>query len=828
MINDLRYAFRTLRRSPAFALSAILALALGIGANTAVFSVVYAVLLKPLPYAEPDRLVKLSEFNATQGMDDGRVSRGTFIDWRTRTKTLDDVAAYSSGGESLWTIGDRLQVVRVAASSPALTRVLSVQPILGRWFGSEQALPGATPQLVISYGLWQRAFGGAADIIGRRVLLEGRTTREIIGVMPKGFAFPEKADAWTNLALGAPIRGQRRRFLSYHAVGRMIGGATLQDVRREFDGLSAQLAVEQPDSNAGWSARVVPLAGSDTREVRASLLALFAAVGGVLLIGCANVANLLLARATARRRETAVRAALGASTTRLVRQSLTEAALLALLGTIAGVLIGTWLCGILVSLAPADVPRLGAVRIDVVLLLFAAAAGILSAAFVGLVPAVQAVRAAQRGALRPELRAVTPRAALARRVLIGGEAAVVVLLLTGAMLFLRTFVGLRGIDLGFEPERVWSVSTRWPLGRMMPGTPGTRPWPRLQRAVDGLVDAVAGIPGVEAAGVISDVPLTGKPADSNVWRNDAPGANGLTPPSDLRDRWRADLAVVTPGYFTALGIPLLRGRNFTDGDRLTDDQLNAKTVPTNGVAVVNQAFAARYFPGEDPIGRTLVVADDQTFGWSRTIVGVVADVRGHTVAEAAEPAIFIPHAQHPDVFLPSLIVRTSLPPAVVATALRDRIAAYDPQLLVQRIRPMDEVIAGALSRPRFNLLLIGTLAALGLTLAAVGIYGVVSFLVTARTREIGIRMALGARAADVRRLVLREGMAPVVAGVAAGLLAWTVAARAIRTLLYGVAPLDPVSLSAAPALLIAIALLACYLPARRATAVDPLVALREE
>jgi predicted permease len=827
-MSDLRYALRTLRRSPAFSLSAILALALGIGANTAVFSVVYAVLLKPLPYAQADRLVKLAEFNAAEGLDDGRVSRGTFIDWRTRTKTLEDVAAYSSGGESLWTIGDRLQVVRVAASSPALTRVLAVQPILGRWFGDEQARPGATPQLVISYGLWQRAFGGATDVIGRRVLLEGRTWREITGVMPQGFAFPERADAWTNLAVGGPIHGQQRRFLSYHAVGRMTRRATLDDVRREFDSLSGQLAAEQPASNAGWAARVVPLAGSDTRDVKASLLALLGAVGGVLLIGCANVANLLLARATARRREIAVRVALGAGRTQLVRRCLVEAAVLALIGTIAGVLIGTWLCGILVSLAPADVPRLGEVGINGALLMFAAAAGILTAAFIGLVPAVQASRASQRGALGPELRAVTPRAALARRLLIGGEVAIVVLLLTGALLFLRTFVGLRGVDLGFAPERVWSVSTRWPLGRMMAATPGTRPWPRLQRAVDGLVEAVAGIPGVDAAGVISDVPLTGGSADSNVWRTDAAGANGLTPPLDPRDRWRADLSVVTPGYFAALGIPFLRGRNFTDRDRLTDDQLNATTVPMNGVTIVNQAFASRYFPGEDPVGRTLVVADDPTFGWSRTIVGVVADVRGRAVAEAAEPAIFIPHAQHPDVFLPSIIVRTSLPPASVAGALRDRIRAYDPQLLVQRIRPMDDVVSGALSRPRFNLMLVGSFALLGLILAAVGIYGVVSFLVAQRTREIGIRMALGARGRDVTRLVITEGMSPVLAGGAAGLAASALATRALRTMLYGVTPLDGISFLAAPSLLCAVALLACYLPSRRATAIDPLVALREE
>ena len=828
MLHDVVYALRTLRRSPMFAASAVLALALGVGANTAVFSVVYAVLLKPLPYPEPDRLVKLSEYNQTEGRDDGRVSRGTFADWQARARTVESLAVYSSGGESLWTIGDRLQVVRVAAASPALTRVLSIEPIMGRWFGDEQATAGATPQLVISYGLWQRAFGGAQDIIGRRVVLEGRASREITGVMPQGFAFPEKADAWTNLAVGGPMRPQQRRFLYYHTIGRMTAGVTLEDVRREFDGLSAQLAADLPESNAGWAARVVPLAGADAAAARPALLALLAAVGGIFLIGCANVANLLLARASAREREIAVRVALGAGTFRLARQSLTEAAVLASLATAAGLALGLSLSRVLVRLAPPDVPRLADAGLNGVVLLFAGGAGVLSAVFIGLVPALQAIRTAARGTLRAEMRASTPRSALVRRLLIGGEVLVVVVLLTGALLFLRTFVSLRGVDLGFEPDRVWSVSTRWPLGRMAPSTPGTRPWPRIQRGVDGLIDAVASVPGVEAVGLISDVPLTGNPYSGTVWRSDAPGAAGLTPPTDTRDRWKADLSIVTPGYFRALGVPFVRGRNFTDSDRWTDDQLNAKTVPIGGAVVVNSAFASRYFPGQDPVGRSLVLYDDQTFGWLRTIVGVVADVRGHAVAEAAAPVVFLPHAQHPDVFLPSLIVRTSLPPDAVASALRDRINAYDPQLLVQRIQPMDDVVSGALARPRFNLLLVGSFAVLGLLLAAVGIYGVVSFLVAQRTREIGIRIALGARAGDVVRIVLSEGMAPVLVGAAAGMLVALVATRALRTLLFGVTPLDPVSLAAAPALLALVALMACYLPARRATRVDPMIALRDE
>ena len=360
------------------------------------------------------------------------------------------------------------------------------------------------------------------------------------------------------------------------------------------------------------------------------------------------------------------------------------------------------------------------------------------------------------------------------------------------------------------------------------GAPGTRPWPRVQRAIDGLIDAVSAVPGVEAVGLVTDVPLTGDPASGTVWRADAPGAHGLTPPTEARDRWKADLQIVGAGSFPAMGLTFLRGRNFLPTDRFTDEQLNDAALPRSGVVVVNATFASRYFSGEDPVGRTLVVYDDQTFGDAKTIIGVVSDVRGRTVAEAPVPVVFIPHAQHPDVVRPSLVIRSSLPFASIAAAVRQRLAELDSQLLILRIRPMDAVVSTALSRPRFNVLLLSSFAIVALALASVGIYGILAYLVTQRTREIGIRMALGARAADVLRLVLREGMTPVALGGIAGMLAAVLTTRALRSMLFGVTPLDPVSFAAAPALLACVALLACYVPARRATRVDPLVALRDE
>jgi putative ABC transport system permease protein len=350
----------------------------------------------------------------------------------------------------------------------------------------------------------------------------------------------------------------------------------------------------------------------------------------------------------------------------------------------------------------------------------------------------------------------------------------------------------------------------------------------VQRAVDDLVERISSLPGVEAAGLITEVPLSGDPVSGTVWRADLAGAHRSTPPPDARDRWKADIALVTAGYFPALGVTVLRGRNFDTADRFSDAQLNDATRPRSGVVIVNSTFARNYFPGEDPIGRTIVLPDAQEFGAARTIVGVVSDVRGRTVDEAPRPAVFIPHAQNPDVLRPSLVIRSSLPFDVVATGVRQRMAEADAQLVVLRIRPMDAVISSALSRPRFNLLLLSSFAVVALALAAVGIYGVLAYLVTQRTREIGIRMALGARTADVLRLVLREGMAPVVIGGIVGMLAALAATRAIRTMLFGVTPLDAVSFAAAPAILAAVALLACYVPARRATRVDPLVALRDE
>jgi len=524
----------------------------------------------------------------------------------------------------------------------------------------------------------------------------------------------------------------------------------------------------------------------------------------------------------------AVRLALGASPGRLIRHSLAEAALLCAAATVAGLALGTWIDGLLIALIPRDMAVAGGGGLNGTVLAFAAVASACCLALAGIAPAVAASREAHRAGLRPSLRAVTAHGTAMRRWVIGGEVAIVVLLLTTALLFLRTFTNLRHVDLGFQADRTLAVETRWPVGYLMRASPGARPWPRVQHAVDGLIATVENVPGVVAAGLITEIPLTSDPYGGTVWRATAPGASAEQPPSDPRDRWRADLSVVTPGYFPAMGIAFLRGRNFDTTDRYSDEQLAQPGGAKAGSVIINSAFASRYFPGVDPVGQAIVLADDQEFGPRRTIVGVVSDARQRSVWEAPHPTVFVPHAQHPDMIRPSLAVRTAVPFGSVAALIRERLTAFDPQLVVLGIRPMTDVVSGALARPRFNLLLFGSFAALGLVLAAVGIYGVVAFLVTQRTREIGIRMALGARSADVLGLVLGEAMMPVAVGAIAGVFAAVVATRGLRSMLFGVTPLDSVSFVAAPALLAVVALAACYLPARRATRVDPLISLRDD
>jgi putative ABC transport system permease protein len=826
--RDLAYALRLFRRAPGFAAVIVLTLAIGIGANTAVFSVAYAALLKPPPFPHSDRLVALYERNGAHGLEHHAVSPGTYVDWRQRSHALNAMGVYTLG-EALWSFGDTYQVVHTAAVTPSIFQMTAGSAILGRAFRPEpeQEKPYGDPgEVVLSYPLWQRLFGGAQDVIGRTVRVEGRFPLHVIGVMPRGFAFPPGVDAWINLTFLRPIGSGERQTRYYHAVGLLAPSVDVEHARRELTDISAQLATEQPRSNAGWSADIEPLRDALAPFDSRVLLVLEAAVVGVLLIGCASVANLLLARTARRRREFAVRLALGATTLTLFRQCVSEALVLTAAGTLSGLLVGEWIIHTFIALIPSGTNPALEVSMNIVGFVFAAILGLACTVLVALAPALQAARADMKSNTNASSRTFSVSHGRTRRALIVAEVAVVLILLASTALLGRTFLKLRDVDLGFAPEQVVALEMRWPTGRFTVAS--RRPWFAIQQQVDGLLKTIQSAPGVESAALVTDLPLRGEPASGSLWRADAPGAAGSKPPTSAADQWKADITVVTPAYFHVLGMPLLHGRNFSEADRLTEGQLADPEASRSTVALVNKAFVSRFFAGEDALGKKIVLFDDQAFGGVRTIVGIVADARTHAVRELAKPTVYLPFAEFPDVFSPTVVVSSTLPPDAVASGLKARIHDFDSQLLVQRIQSMDSVVMDALSAPRFNLLMVGAFAFTALLLAAVGIAGVVAFLVSERTREIGIRMALGARAVDVMRLVLTEGMSPVIVGAVVGLVASVATTRILGALLYGVTPVDTLSFGAAPIVMMVVALLACYLPARRAVRVDPLVALRDQ
>jgi predicted permease len=825
MLSELRHAVRTLRRSPLFALGAVLTLALGIGANAAVFSVVDAVLLRPLRYAEPDRLVRIWETNPALGIERGDVSPGSFVDWRTRTRTLDRISVFMAR-EWLLSIEGAVEAVQGAEVSPSLFPMLGVAPVAGRTFRpeAEQAPPfGDEGEIVISHALWQRRYGGRMDALGRTIWLEGRLPLTIVGVMPAGFAFPARAEAWRSETFLRPVGPGQRMTRYYEAIGQLRHGSTIDDARSDLGAIAKGLETEHPRSNAGYGVRIERLDETIVGGVRTGLALLLAVVACVLLIACANVASLVLARATARRHEVAVRLALGASWARVLRQSLTESAVLAALGAAVGCLVGRASVQVLVALAPGDIPRLDEITFGGPVLLCSAGVGLVSAIVTGLPPVFQARRLDVHDTLKTGGRGGAPAATRSARTwLIAGEVALTLVLLIGSMLLLRSFIALRGVDVGFDSRQVLTAELRLATNRF----PDTgRPWFLLARHYDDALSDLAAIPGVAAVGGITGLPLAGNASSATFWIG-----TGAGPRPDATQQFKADISVVTPQYFDVLRIPLRRGRTFTAADRLSEQTLTQPPAESlarpHGVVVINDAAARRFWPGADPIGASIVLFDHPQVAAS-TIVGVVGDVRASGVAMPGDPAVYVPFGELPG-FRLAIAVRTEGSPQAVTGRVRDRLRQIDPQMLVSRIRPMDDVVGGAVSRPRFTLVLVGSFALLALSLAAVGIYSVVAFLVAGRTREIGVRMALGAERADVVRLVLTDGLVPVALGSIAGFGLALLGVRALGTLLFGVLPLDPISFLGAASALGAVALAAALIPARRAAGVDPLIALRQE
>ncbi|HJU89295.1 MAG TPA: ABC transporter permease [Gemmatimonadaceae bacterium] len=801
LLNDLRYAFRTLRRAPGFALVAILTLALGIGANSGIFSVVSGVLLQPLPFADPDRLVVVWGDHPTIGHE--TASYPDFEDWRRDNTVFTSLAGVTNAGDNFSVPGGEAVRVRSARVTVNFFSTLGVTMAHGRGFVPEEERFGTHQVAVISHGLWQRVFGGSPSVVGRTVTMNGNQF-QIIGVAPASMTQPEGAELWTPLAFNPanPPPGRRSDFL--FVIGRLKPSATIDQAKTEMKAIMSRLAQQYPRTNAQWSADVVPLHEELVGDARPALLIFAGAVGLVLLIACANVANLMLARAAAREREVAIRLAMGAPRGRIVRQLLTESVVLSILGGAAGVLLAVWFVASMQTLQLNQIPRLDEVRVDGLVLLFTFGLSVLTGLLFGLAPALRLTRPELQGALKEGGRGSIGGSGVdrIRGALVLSQVALALLLLVGAGLLIRSFQRMLEVDPGFNPERLITFQLTMP----------SRSYPEVEQLLNAqraVRERVAALPGVRSVGITSDLPF------ASGYGYIAFAIEGQQPlePGVVQDMV---LIAANNDYFKTMGIPLRRGELFS----------GKEPIDTLTVAVVNEALVQKFFKGRDPIGARVTLGNPEDGQWA-TIVGVVGNTLLDSPSKEPYPQMFFADHQLTQRQM-SFAVRTSGDPGATAAAIRRAVAEVDPTLPVAALRTMDESFSNAMARPRVNLTLLGVFAAVAVLLAAIGIYGVVSYAVAQRTRELGIRVALGASAHDVLGLVVRQGMTPVAIGVLLGLLAAFAATRVMRSLLYGVGATDPVTLASVTVLLALIAFFASWIPARRATRVDPMVALRSE
>ncbi len=790
-IQDLRYALRTLRRSPGFAAVALVTLALGIGASTAIFSVVHAVLLRPLPYKDPARLVFVWGSNPRIGREEA--SLPDFTDWRAQSTVFEGMAGLVTRSLVLTSIEEPERIPGAGVTANFFS-VVGVEPVLGRGFRPQEDRPGGERVAILSHGAWERRFGADPKVIGKSVTLS-EAVYTVVGVLPRGFRAPNDTEVWTPMALAPAQFGRRNDFVV--AIARLKRGVSLERAQAEMTVIAKRLEREYPGSNTGWTALVVPLHADLVKDVRLPLLVLLGAVGFVLLIACANVANLLLARAAARRREIAVRAALGAGRARLVGQLLTESVMLALAGGGLGAGLATWGIPALLAAAPAEMPRLD-IGIDAPILIFTLAISLLTSVVFGLAPALDASRLDLTGSLKEGGRGSTAGAGGLRGALVAAEIALSLVLLIGAGLLLRSFWRLQAVPSGFRADNVLTM-------RLLQTSTRFSQRVQLARFYEQVLERTARLPGVVAAGLINAVPLSGSNTNFDFTIDGRPP---LPPGQNLT----ADFRVSSPDYFRVLGIPLIQGRLFTAYD-------HTEAPP---VAIINEASARRHFPGQDPLGQRIRID-----GPPREIVGVVGNVRHESLASGTKAEIYVSYQQSGARSL-ALVVRTEGDPLQAVGAVRSQVRAVDQDVPVFNVRSLQAIVEASLAQRRFTMMLLAMFASVALLLAAVGIYGVVSYVASLRTHEFGVRLALGARPVDVAWLVLRQGLVLVTGGVAAGLAAAVALARLIGTLLYGVSATDALTFGAVSAMLAAVALAALYFPARRATQVDPLVALRYE
>ena len=804
MKQDLRHAVRWLVRNPGFTAVAVATLALGIGANTAIFSVVRGVLLKPLPYAQPERLVQIWERSDREHRVRHEIpfAPPVLSDWRERNRSLEGLAAYSDWTFNL-TGGEAPERLRATLVSADFFRLLGVAPVAGRTFAEGEDRPGHDFVAVLGANLWSRRFGRDPRAIGSAITLDGNAYT-VIGVVPAAlplYNLDPGSEIYVPVSHGFALDNRQGHYLA--AVARLRPGVTLAAARSDLARVAAELAREHPDSDGGFAAEVVPAREQMVGEVRPALVAMLGAVVLVLLVAAVNVANMLLARASSREREIAVRVALGAGRGRLIAQMLTESVLLAVSGSVLGLLLAFWGVDLLKAMAPDDIPRLAGIRVDGAVVGFTLAVSLATGLAFGLAPAWQSSRAALGDGLRDRGTSAGRGAGRLRHALVAAELALSLVLVVGAALLIQSFSRLSHARLGFEPARVSTFEVDLPEARY-PNDPDA------VRFHDRLLERLKALPGVEAAASISGLPLTSDRVMNLAFRIEGR-------PEDPSKISTARYNSVSPDLFRALRIPLVRGRLFAGGDGTDAPK----------VAVINEAMARIYFPGEDPIGKRVALGGrDGNVDW-RTIVGIVGDVRDVSPDRAGEAQMYMPYAQRPLGGM-TFVLRSAREPKGLVRDARAAVAAVDPQEPVYGERTMEEVVSASLGQPRFRTLLLVLFGALALALAAVGIYGVMAYSVSQRTQEIGIRMALGAAAGDVLRLVLAQAMRLAAVAVAIGLAAALVTSRFLSSLLYGVGAADPATFAGVALLLVAVASLAAWVPARRAARVDPIAALRNE
>jgi putative ABC transport system permease protein len=798
---DMRYGLRMLLKNPFFTAVAVITLALGIGANTAIFSVINGVLLSPLPYANPDQLVMVWVDNRRQGVRDDNTSFPDFLDWRDRNKTFQAMSGIKDHMVSL-TDADEPEVLRAAAVTSNFFQLMGVNPAQGRGFTIEEEQPGRVKVVVLGHGLWRRRFGGDPGILNKTISLNDEP-RLVVGIMPPGFQFPNKAELWGPLAPNERLRAARGAFW-LPIVGRLKAGVTRAQAQADMDLIASQLEQQYPDTNAGVGVNVVPLKEQVVGNIRTALLVLLCAVAFVLLIACANVANLLLARAAARQHEIAVRATLGATRLRTVRQLLTESLLLSTVGGALGILLAWWGLESLLKLSLANVPRLDNVHLDARALWFTFGLSLLTGVIFGLAPALQTSQIDIGETLKEGGRSSgSSRIQRVRSAFIVAEVALALVLLVGAGLLIRSFWHLRQVSICFKPDHLLTLQLVLPGNKYPEGDQMVTFYRQLQ-------ERLAAIPGVESASATSAIMLPKLPSSGTFSIKNRP-----TDPRERPEELPYDS--IQPNYFQTMGIQLLRGRAFTAQD--------AKGAPA--VAIVNETFAERYFPNDDPIEKQFTFGDaNDNPKWIR-IVGVVRDTKRQGLDAPTRIESWMPHAQVASGSM-QVVVRTAGDPQSLIGAVRGAVWSLDRNLPIQQIQTMEQILAEGVAQRRLNMLLLGFFAAVALILAAVGIYGVMSYVVTQRAHEIGIRMALGARIGDVIRLVVGQGMKLALLGVGIGLIATFALTRLMATLLFGVSATDPLTFIAIAVLLLAVALLACWIPARRTTKVDPVIALRRE